>query len=95
MGVTDTTYNNKFLGADINKMQAGNERIFLCTYQLIAYVKNNKMVVLSPVKKVEMFAVNFTDGSSTKIPVEDSLVKEAVAYYQSASYLFRNKLYKK
>ena len=95
LGLMNTTYNNKFLGADINKMQAGNERIFLCTYQLIAYVKNNKMVVLSPVKKVEMFAVNFMDGSSTKIPVEDSLVKEAVAYYQSASYLFRNKLYKK
>lgn len=95
LGLLNTTYTNKFLGADINKLVPGKERVFLCTYQKIAYVKNNKMVILSPVKQVEMFSVNFNDGSSKKIPLEDSLVKEAVAYYQSASYLFKNKLYKK
>ncbi|MGE5108190.1 MAG: LTA synthase family protein [Sphingobacteriales bacterium] len=95
LGLLHTSYNNKFMGADINKLEPGKERIFLCTYQLIAYVKNNKMVILSPVKKVEMFSVNFNDGSSKKIPLEDTLVKEAVAYYQTASYLFKNKLYKK
>lgn len=95
LGLLNTPYTNKFLGADINKLKPGKERIFLCTYQLIAYVKGNKMVILSPVKKVEMFSVNFSNGSSQKIPLDDSLVKEALAYYQSASYLFKNKLYKK
>ncbi|MBI2729987.1 MAG: LTA synthase family protein [Sphingobacteriales bacterium] len=85
----------KVAGKTENKLKPGKERIFLCTYQLIAYVKGNKMVILSPVKKVEMFSVNFSNGSSQKIPLDDSLVKEALAYYQSASYLFKNKLYKK
>lgn len=95
LGMMNVPYESKFFGADMNKLDTGKERIFLCTYQLIAYVKNNKMVLLSPVKKVEMFAVNFADGSSKKIPLEDSLVNEAIAYYQSASYLFKNKLYKR
>ena len=95
LGMMNMPYQSKFFGFDINKVKPGDERIFLSTYQLIAYVKNNKMVLMSPVKKVEMYAVNFVDGSSKKIPLEDSLVKEAVAYYQSASYLFKNKLYKK
>lgn len=95
LGLMNVPYESKFYGFDINKVKPGDERIFMCTYQLIAYVKNNKMVLMSPVKKVEMYSVNFADGSSKKIPLEDSLVKEAVAYYQTASYLFKNKLYKK
>jgi phosphoglycerol transferase MdoB-like AlkP superfamily enzyme len=94
LGMMNIPYAKKFFGFDINKLPPGNERIFLCTYQLIAYVKHDKMVLLSPVKQVEMYAVNFADGSAKKIPLEDSLVKEAVAYYQSASYLFKNRLYK-
>lgn len=95
LGLMNTPYESKFMGADINKLEAGKERIFMCTYQLIAYVKNNKMVLMSPVKKVKMYAVNFADGSSKKISLEDSLVKEAVAYYQTAGYLFKNRLYNK
>lgn len=42
-----------------------------------------------------MFKVDFTNGAEIKIPLEDSLVNEAIAYYQTASYLFRHNLYKK
>ena len=47
------------------------------------------MVVLSPQQKIEMFTVDFITGIQTKIPLEDSLVNEAIAYYQTASYLFK------
>ncbi|HET9056539.1 MAG TPA: LTA synthase family protein [Chitinophagaceae bacterium] len=95
LGLLNISYNSKFLGADISKSGTKKDRIFLSTYQKIAYVKDHKMVVLSPVKQAEMFSVNFNDGSSQKIPMETPIVEEAIAYYQTASYLFKNKLYKK
>jgi phosphoglycerol transferase MdoB-like AlkP superfamily enzyme len=93
LGLLNLSYETKFYGYDILKLEKGRERLFMGTYQNIAYVRNNKMVVLSPQKKIDMFRVNFTTGEETRIPIEDSLVKEAIAYYQTASYLFSHDLY--
>jgi phosphoglycerol transferase MdoB-like AlkP superfamily enzyme len=95
LGLLNLHYTSKFYGYDILKLSAGKERLFMGTYQNVAYARNNKMVVLSPQQKIEMFAVNFITGEQTKIPLEDSLVNEAIAYYQTASYLFKKGLYKK
>jgi phosphoglycerol transferase MdoB-like AlkP superfamily enzyme len=95
LGLLNINYKTKFYGYDIFKLEKGRERLFMGTYQNIAYTRNNKMVILSPQKKIEMFRVNFITGEETKIPLEDSLVKEAIAYYQTASYLFNKELYVK
>ena len=65
------------------------------TYQHIACARNNKMVVLSGQKKVEMFSVDFITSAQNKIPLEDSLANEAISYYQTASYFFKHGLYNK
>ncbi|HTE12468.1 MAG TPA: LTA synthase family protein, partial [Chitinophagaceae bacterium] len=95
LGLMNLNYTSKFYGYDMLKLEAGKERLFMGTYQNVAYARNNKMVVLSPQKKIEMFTVDFITGAQTKIPLEDSLVNEAIAYYQTASYLFKHGLYKK
>jgi hypothetical protein len=95
LGLLNLNYKSKFYGFDILKMPAENGRLFMATYQNVAYARNNKMVVLSPQQKIEMFSVDFTTGAESKIPLEDSLVNEAIAYYQTASYLFKKGLYEK
>ncbi len=95
LGLLNCSYKSKFYGYDILKLAPGRERLFMGTYQNVAYARDNKMVVLSPQKKIEMFKVDFTNGTEIKIPLEDALVNEAIAYYQTASYLFRHNLYKK
>jgi phosphoglycerol transferase MdoB-like AlkP superfamily enzyme len=95
LGLLNLNYQSKFYGYDVLKLENGRERLLLGTYQNVAYERNNKMVVLSPHQKIEMFQVDFTSGKETKIPLEDSLVNEAIAYYQTASYLFTHNLYKK
>jgi phosphoglycerol transferase MdoB-like AlkP superfamily enzyme len=95
LGLLNTSYTTKFYGYDIFTLEKGRERLLMGTYQNIAYVRNNKMVVLSPQKKIEMFTVNFITGEQVKIAPEDSLVKQAIAYYQTASYLFNNNGYNK
>lgn len=95
LGLLNLSYKTEFYGYDVLKLEKGRERLFMGTYQNVAYARNNKMVVLSPQQKIEMFQVDFTSGKETKIPLEDSLVNEAIAYYQTASYLFTHNLYKK
>ncbi len=94
LGLLNLNYKTKFYGYDILKLEKGRERLFMGTYQNVAYARNNKMVVLSPQRKIEMFSVDFNSGKEIKIPIEDSLVNEAIAYYQTASYLFTHNLYK-
>jgi phosphoglycerol transferase MdoB-like AlkP superfamily enzyme len=95
LGLLNLNYKSKFYGYDIFKLEKGRERLFMGTYQNIAYARDNKMVILSPQKKIEMFRVNFITGEETKIRLEDSLVNEAIAYYQTASYLFNKSMYLK
>ncbi|MEO5682032.1 MAG: sulfatase-like hydrolase/transferase [Chitinophagaceae bacterium] len=95
LGLLNLNYQSKFYGFDILKLEPGKERLFMGTYQNIAYARNNKMVILSPQQKIDMFSVDFVTGLQTKIPLEDSMVNEAIAYYQTASYLFKKGLYKK
>jgi phosphoglycerol transferase MdoB-like AlkP superfamily enzyme len=95
LGLLNFNYTSKFYGYDIFKLEQGREHLFMGTYQNIAYAKNGKMVVLSPQQKIEMFKVDFKTGEEIKIPLEDALVNEAIAYYQTASYLFNKNLYKK
>jgi phosphoglycerol transferase MdoB-like AlkP superfamily enzyme len=94
LGLLNCNYKSKFYGYDVLKLEPGKERLFMGTYQNVAYARDNKMVVLSPQKKIEMFKVDFTSGTEIKIPLEDSLVNEAIACYQTASYLFKHNLYK-
>jgi phosphoglycerol transferase MdoB-like AlkP superfamily enzyme len=95
LGLLNLNYTSRFYGYDIFKLEKGRERLFMGTYQNIAYVRNGKMIVLSPQQKVEMFKVDFKTGEETRIEVDEKLLNEAIAYYQTASYLFKNNLYKR
>ncbi len=93
-GLMNMNYKSKFFGYDIFRLEPGRERAFISTYQKLGYIKNNKLVILSPGKKADMYLPDFINGTATKIPVDSNLVKEAVALYQSASYMFKRGGYK-
>jgi len=95
LGLLNMPYTSKFYGYDIFKLEKGRERLFLVTYQNIAYIRNGLMVVLSPQKKIDMYRPDFKTGEVTRIPVDSALVKEAISYFQTASYLFGHNMYEK
>ena len=94
LGLLNLNYTSRFLGYDIYKLAAGRERAFISTYQDMGYVKEGKLVILSPQQKVEMFTTNYLTGSATKISYSDSLINEAIAWYQGANFLYKNGGYK-
>ena len=87
-------YTSRFLGYDIFKLPAGNERAFISTYQDLGFIKNDRLVILSPQKRIRMFSANMTTGMNTRISIIDSLADEAIAWYQGASFLYHNGKFK-
>ncbi|NOT92738.1 LTA synthase family protein [Ferruginibacter sp.] len=95
LGLMNLNYTSRFLGYDIYKTLPGKERAFISTYQDMGYVRDGKLVILSPQRKIETFSTSFTSGIATKIAPDQLLINEAIAWYQGANYLYKNGGYKK
>jgi phosphoglycerol transferase MdoB-like AlkP superfamily enzyme len=89
LGLMNLNYTSRFLGYDLYKTPVGNERAFISTYQDMGYIRNNKMVILSPQKKVEMYIPNFVSGVGSKTTQDQTSLNEAIAWYQGANYLYK------
>ncbi|MGC3947042.1 MAG: LTA synthase family protein [Chryseolinea sp.] len=91
LGILNFSYTSNFYGYDIFKLEPGRERAFISTYQSLGYLRDGKLAILSPQKKVESFRL-----SDKLDPIESihdrELEKEAISWYQSASYSFRHGL---
>lgn len=94
LGLLNFSYKSKFFGTDVFKLSPGQERAFISTYQSLGYIRKGKLIILKPNKKAEAFIPNFKTGDSRPVKPDPVLVKEAVSYYQVASYLYKNNLYK-
>jgi len=89
LGMMNLHYTSKFFGYDIFRMKAGTERAFISTYQQLGYLKGNKLVILSPGKEKKTFGVDSLTGQTTTIAPDNNLINEAIAWYQTASTLFK------
>jgi phosphoglycerol transferase MdoB-like AlkP superfamily enzyme len=92
LGMLNFSYVSKFYGYDIFKLEAGRERVFISTYQSLGFITSNKMVILSPQQKMRTYQVNFNDGSLNPAAEDKNFTQDAISWYQSASYAFKNGL---
>lgn len=90
LGLLNFSYQSKFFGQDVFKMKDEDQRAFISTYQSLGYIKNDKLVILDPNKKLSTFIPDFKTGASKSVPAEEWLTNEAIANYQLASYLYSN-----
>ena len=94
LGIMNLHYTSLFMGYDMFRTPPGNERAFISTYQDMGYVKGDSLIILSPRQKIGSYKTNFQTGSAVNIPNYEPLIKEAIAWYQGASWLFKNDHYK-
>ncbi len=87
------SYVSNFFGKDILK-PTFEERTFVATYRKITLMKDNKIMVLSDQKKQDFYTWNKKDNSLTPIEMDTNFLKETISWYQTADYLFTNKLLK-
>ena len=94
LGIMNWTYTSKFFGKDIMKMAPNEERAFISNYQKLGYIKNNRLTILSPQQKVTNYLISPETGEMKSEPKDTENEKETITYYQSASYIYKNKLNK-
>jgi phosphoglycerol transferase MdoB-like AlkP superfamily enzyme len=92
LGLLNFSYKTKFLGKDILKVDPGQGRAFITTYEKLGYLKGDKMVILDPKKKVEFYQFDRHDGKTTELKLQDNYFLDALGYYQGANYLYKHKL---
>ncbi|NVO12027.1 MAG: sulfatase-like hydrolase/transferase [Bacteroidales bacterium] len=92
LGMLNWTYKSKFFGKDILKMTPNEERAFIANYQKLGFIKNDKIVILSPQQKVRYYQFNRQTGVMIDIPADNELLNDAVGYYQSSNYVYKKKL---
>jgi phosphoglycerol transferase MdoB-like AlkP superfamily enzyme len=72
-----------FFGTSVFEQGAHVPRAFISNYQELGYLKNNRLVVLGPKQRSEVFSIA-ADGSAMPAAADSVLEDEAVAWYQSA-----------
>lgn len=105
-GLLHFDYDSKFFGQDVLK-PSYKPRAFIATYQDLGLIKDNVLTILSPKQEVKQFALKLDskDSVSSDFQVEYDemplkkhnvdLVNETISYYQSASFLLKEKKYQK
>ena len=93
LGALDFSYLSKFLGRDVLRAPPQTDRAFIANYQTLGYLRPDGFVVLHPKRRVEHFRLQGGEYLPLASP-NPSLAREAIAYYQLASHLFRSGLYR-
>jgi phosphoglycerol transferase MdoB-like AlkP superfamily enzyme len=65
-------------------------RIMLGTYQKLAYLRNDSLVILGPRQLSETFIYSQANNFQQPKKLPSYIINEAIAQYQSAYYLFKN-----
>jgi len=94
LGVMNWSYKTKFFGEDILKMTHEEERAFISNYQKLGYIKNDRLSILSPQQKITHYKINAQTGEMKVEATDPEIENEAIIYYQSANYVYKNKLNK-
>ncbi|WP_445458063.1 LTA synthase family protein [Flavobacterium sp. HNIBRBA15423] len=105
-GLLHFNYKSKFYGQDVMKTDY-KPRAFIATYEDLGFIKEDVLTIISPVKKEKQFDLEMVKNPKTsddfqliynEIPrkkIDKSLVLEATSYYQTATFMLKNKKYQK
>ena len=91
LGLLDFRYATKFLGRDVLHMGPETDRAFVGNFQTLAYLKGDEIAVLQPKRKVNVYRLENGRTYAAR-PPDPALMREAIAFYQVASHVFRNGL---
>lgn len=87
------SYESDFFGQDVLDDHFA-ARAFSGTYRKLAMLKENKVMILSDQRKQNYYRWNKADNSLKPLPMDQNFLDETIAWYQTADYLFTNKLLK-
>ncbi len=93
LGLLNWSYPSRFFGHDVRRIPPDDAHALLGNYQKLGHLENGEFVVLRPRGQS---TYRYELGSTTLTPAPDSDygTREAISFYQAASYLYKNDLYR-
>ncbi|RYY71833.1 MAG: LTA synthase family protein [Chitinophagaceae bacterium] len=88
-GLFNWNYKSNLYGTNVLDSNY-KSRVLLGTYQKLVYLSNDSMVILSPQQKVETYLYNEHANIQTPVAFDKKVVDKAIAFYETAYYLFKN-----
>lgn len=89
LGILHFNYMSKFFGYNLFETQPGGERAFISTYQTLGYLKKDSLVILTPKRNPAVWIVDKNNKPTSLLPEGNyQAVREAISWYQAASYEF-------
>ena len=86
-------YESDFFGKNV--LDANFEqRALMGTYRKLVLMKKEKVMILSDQKKQAFYSWNKKDNSLKALTIDQSFLEETISWYQTADFLFTNKLLK-
>jgi phosphoglycerol transferase MdoB-like AlkP superfamily enzyme len=90
LGLLHWSYPSRFFGRDVRRLAPGQGRALIGNYQKLGELaSNHAFVVLKPRRAVAAYRYDPASKALSARPLDEELEREAIAYYQSASYLYR------
>ena len=93
LGLLDFDYYTKFFGRDVLRSPPQSDRAFVANYQTLGYLKGERLVLLHPKRKTEVFRVDARMNIVARVR-DEAMLREAISFYQAASHVLRNGLYR-
>lgn len=77
-----------FFGTSVFEQGKHAPRVFISNYQELGYLKGDRLVVLGPKQRVDLYSIR-ADGSAVPVADDPVLEDEAAAWYQTAFREFK------
>lgn len=95
LGLLNWSYKSRFYGRDVlDPKNDESPRAFIGTYQKIGLLQGGQLAVLSPVRQAALYRVDPDGETLVKEGEASPLVRDAVAFYQSASDFYQKGTYR-
>jgi phosphoglycerol transferase MdoB-like AlkP superfamily enzyme len=93
LGLLNWSYASRFFGWDVRHAR-GDRRVLLGNYQKLGLYESGMLSVLMPKQQEALFVQEGAQKTLKERPPVRAFADETIAYYQTASYLYRNRLYR-
>jgi phosphoglycerol transferase MdoB-like AlkP superfamily enzyme len=93
LGLLNWSYPSRFFGLDVRKA-TGGRRALIGTYQRLGLYKPGRLAVLKPMRGKDVYNCDPETFAQAAQQSEAPEIDEAIAYYQTASYLYKNNTFR-
>lgn len=92
LGLLNFSYDSQFFGRNILQMDPQQGRALIGNYQKLGLFKDNKLVYLAPQQQRVVIEDPLEEDKPLALDQEADLVRENMAYYQAADYIWTHRL---